>query len=280
MACFLLAGASCDNRPGSGGGSIFSPIQSGKERWTIRCARLQTPAHRESADRLAQELGKVQGLRPRSVRVVSDATGSTIYYGEYTKVPSGDGSLVFPDEYQDDIELIRRLAYGRQTPFFYAEPELLSEQAPGAVAAEGDVSNAKGTHGLQIAVFYNTPTFDERKQSAEQYVKLLREQGYAAYYYHEAVKSFVFVGDFNASDLMRDPRDRSRYVFGPRVQQLIARNPEEFKYFMENGHHVIYRDAGGGEVKLPTVLIPLPGRGGEGPLPEPTRPELHRDLNR
>lgn len=255
----LVAGGGCDNANRPAGGGLFGDGQGGREKWTIRCARMETPDHRTAAKTLGDLLGQVRGLQARDVRVVSDAAGSTIYYGEYTKVASPDGGLVFPPEYQRDIELIRSLAYRQQTPFFFAGPEPLTSggAAPGpAQAAEGDISTAKGTHSLQIAVFYNTPTYDQRRQDAETYVRLLREQGYAAYYFHEAVKTFVFVGDFDESDIVTTPQGWR--VYGPRVQQLIARNPDEFKYMLENGHIVRYTNPEGKTAAQESVLMPVP----------------------
>lgn len=278
VAFLLLAltTGGCENPGGTAGGGLFGPTQAGGglfggsranvERWTIRCTRIETPDHRQSANYLADLLRKVPQLRARDVRVSSDAMGSTIYYGEYTKVAGSDGALIFPPEYQRDIELIRSLAYRQQTPFFYAGPELLSTPEPtGPSGAEGDVSTARGTHGLLIAVFYNTLEFRQRREVAEMYVKDLRERGYPAYYYHDPVRSFVYVGDFDRSDLVLTRN--GRVIYGERVEQFIARNPDEFKYQSENGHYLKRTLPDGTQTAPPSVLVPLPGRSGE-----PVRP--------
>ncbi|UCD30109.1 MAG: hypothetical protein JSV03_06455, partial [Planctomycetota bacterium] len=175
---------------------------------------------------------------------------------EYSKVVSKQtGRLVFPPQFQKDIELIRRLSYKRVTPFFSAHPELL-DSGPSSGRGEWDVSRAKGKYTLQIAVFYNTATFDKRKEAAEQYVEILREQGYSAYYRHEIVKSHVFVGDFDESDIVQMPDGRKRY--GPRVEKFIAGNKEEFQYLHENGYLLKEVVPDGKAIAPQSYLVPVP----------------------
>jgi len=227
----------------------------GKEEWTIRCTRIETPDHKAQARFFADLLGRVSGLKSAQVRVDSDARGSTIFYGRYEKKAAPGGELVFPQQYQKDIELIRSLAYRDQTPFFFAGPELLSSGGP--AGAEGDAATAKGSYTLLIAIFYNTETFTERKQVAEQYAQDLRKRGYPAYFFHEPARSMVYVGDFDKTDLPLNPNQ----AYGPRVQQLIDRNPDEFKIQTENGHIMARTGPDGQPFRPPSVLVPVPGRG-------------------
>ncbi|GMV98259.1 MAG: hypothetical protein AMXMBFR83_26110 [Phycisphaerae bacterium] len=275
----VFATPGCPPNAGQGGG-LFGGGAS-QERWTIRCARLQSPNHADMANVLAGMLRKVPQLKPREVRIVSTTGESVIYYGEYRKITARDGTPAFPPEYQRDIELIRSLSYQNQTPFFFAGPELLASPEPVAGAgAEGDLSTARGAYSLQIAVFYNTGEFTQRKEAAEAYVKDLRRRGYPAYYYHEDPRSFVMVGDFEAADLERGPDGQYRY--GPRVQQFIARNPEEFRYVTENGMKVKRRLTGPDgkeQVIIPeSLLVPVRGASmAPGPAPSgPQRPPAGR----
>lgn len=266
----LLTG--CDTPPGSGGNtggnassgagkSIFAPSTSGKERWSIRALHTSAPGHEVSAQRLADELKRTPGVQPGKVRVVTDTTGSTIYYGEYVKVAASNNSsrLVFPPEYQRDIEGIRRLIINQTTPFFYAEPEMIDKPAPSA-RSEFDVANARGAYTLYVAVFYNTPGFDQRREAAEQYVKLLRDAGISAYYRHEEVRSYVFVGDFDYSDVIAERTGEIHY--GPRVQAFINQRPQEFQHLTENGHVVRYSSGSGQMVPPQSYLVPVPREGG------------------
>ena len=116
----LAAGSACES-PGGSGQELFSGGWGGKdtrEKWTIRCLRVEGPDHEERCGRLADMLRQVRDLKPRKVRVATDATGTTIYYGEYVKVQQRETNvLVFPPEFQREIGLIRRLAVNQQPVF-------------------------------------------------------------------------------------------------------------------------------------------------------------------
>lgn len=248
LALALLSGC------GGPGGSLFGRPPKA-EKWRIHCYQHKGPNHEQTCKQVATLLGQVKGLEARKIQVVTTPGSSTVYYGEYVKVPSAGGErLVFPADYQRDIDLIQRVVINQRPLFLMAKPEpLVTEPAGGA--AEGDVSQCQGTHTLQIGIFYNTPTFQERREAAEEYVKLLRQEGFNAYYRHEEVKSFVFVGDFDESDLIRTPQGTQ---FSPRVEQLIARREEEFRYTLENLHRV-KRTGPSGELAVPpSILVPVP----------------------
>jgi len=204
---------------------------------------------------LAENLKLVQGLQAKNVRLVTTPTGSTIYYGQYTKVASAQtGRLVFPPQYQQDIELIRRLSLNQRTPFFYAQPEQISKPEV-AGRGEWDVSTAKGAYTLEIAVFYNTTNFSQREEAATEYVRFLREAGYNAYYRHEQVRSYVFVGEFSDTDIVVA---NGTPQMGPKVEQFIARNEAEFRHISENGQ-IIKQQMPNGQFAPPlSYLVPVP----------------------
>ncbi len=266
LTSLILALAGCESPAGTKSGTnqpLFSSAPTTTERWTIRCMRSEAPGHAEYARNLAEQLKQVQGLRAKDVRVVTDAKGSTIYYGEYVKAASQQsGRLVFPPQFQRDIEQIRALGTGQAQPFFYAEPEPMEK--PGVAAGgEWDVSNAKGAYTLQIAVFYNTPTFSQRQEAANEYVRLLREAGYTAYCRHETLRSYVFAGDFEQTDIVVN---NDVQQLGPRVEQFIARNEAEFRHISENGQ-IIKRKMPNGQMLAPlSYLVPVP-RGEGAPKP-------------
>ena len=217
---------------------LFQPIQQRTtgERWTILCRRYsaaESPDHAAVAQKMADMLKAVRDLTPSAVRVETEPAGSSRDYGSYRKIESKEtGRLVFPPDYQPDIELIRSLSYQQFTPFFAAQPELLtSEDIPGP--GKWHISKAQGTLTLLIARFYNTGDFKQRLAAAEQYVELLRQEGLPAYYDHQTTRSFVYIGDFDESD--RKPGPRGLWVFSPRVEALIAKNRQEFGFISDNG---------------------------------------------
>ena len=255
--CWLTVGC---NEGGKPGGFFLFP-QSDAEKWTIRCYYSKIPNHDYICKQLADLLKSIDGLNPDLVRVETTTAASSIYYGEYVKVPSRERDhLVFPPKYQKDIDFIQRLTINQSLPFRFAKPELIKkpsdELAP--AMADWDVRQAKGTYTLQIGVFYNTPTFQERRKAAEEYVKLLRQDGFDAYYLHQDTRSFVFVGDFEESDTIQT---QNGIAFGPRVEQLIARRPEEFRHMLENLHKVKHSGPGGQMSLPPSILVPVPREG-------------------
>lgn len=259
LALAALAGwfitAGCEGTGGSAGTNLFAPAGD-TEKWTIRCCRIEEPDHVQKAESLAAMLRQVKQLNPKAVRVATDETGSSVYYGEYRRVASAKSSdqLVFPPEQQKDIAFIRSLSDGISTPFRAAQPEPVNTGEPSA-HPEWEATNAPATHSLLVAVFYNTESFNQRKEIAEQYVGMLRAEGFPAYYYHEPVKSFVFVGDFSASDIIVTPEGNKP---GPRVEQLIARREDEFRHFTENGHVRTFYEGMGKQVAPLTQVYPLP----------------------
>ncbi len=240
---------------GSAGGGLLGMGAEEREKWTILCLRSEAPGHEAYVRQLAEMLGGVEGLQARKARVVTDTAGSTLYYGEYAKVSSPQtGRLVFPQQYQQDVARIQRLTVSNVPIFRYAKPEPIGGR-PSGEPGEWDIANATGSYTLQIGVFYNTEGFDQRREVAEEYVRLLRADGFAAYYRHELSRSFVYVGDFEGSDVVNTPTGPQ---FGPRVEQLISRREEEFRYVLENGHRV-RRTAPDGQMVVPrSMLVAVP----------------------
>ncbi len=240
----------CDS-PGNTGGGLFRTTEGKPDRWTICCLRLNILDHKTICNRYADLLRQVKELDARKVRVVTDESSSAVYYGEYTKIsdPQSD-RLIFPTQYQRDIELIRRLSDGNSTPFFGAQPELL-EKGDSSQHPEWSVFNAKGEYTLHIAVFYNTGSFNQRKEAAEQYVAALRDAGFSAYFYHGIVKSHVFVGDFLESDIIRTPEGSH---WGPRVEEFVSKNEAEFRHTTENGM-IRKRLVGEGQYAAPLSVL-------------------------
>lgn len=255
----LLLGSGCDTVGNSGGAWTAQP-GPGAEKWTINCLRSSAPNHAELCNGLADLLRKTNGIDPQAVRVQSDALGSTIYYGEYTRVPGAGGQLVFPSKMQQDIERIRLLTYNQTLPFGLATPESLGGDAAGGAQGQYNLTTARGKYSLWIAVFFNTPTFDQRREVAEQYVQQLRNEGVEAYVFHELVKSYVFVGSFGADALT--PLPNGTWQVSKEVQDFAAaRAGEEFLYLMENGYRQKRLGPDGEYILVPSQLMPVPRPG-------------------
>ena len=206
VACFMLLPlvAGCDST-GSGGVSPFSsPPQDNEDTWVIRCLTIQGSNRFQLAENYAKALKQVKTLNPNLVRVIHESEETSVFYGRYQRrYDANTGQERYTPDPLRDLEFIRTLsmdiqdpATGRRTvwPFQLATMSTL----PGGRGSHPEwlLDKAKGYYSLQIAVFYNTGEMRQRKYAAEEYCRLLREQGAEAYYYHGPVNSIVCVGSF------------------------------------------------------------------------------------
>lgn len=180
------------------------PPAGDEDTWAIRCLTLQGSTRFKLAESYAKALKQVKGLKPELVQVFHEADETGVYYGRYQRRfdTRSEQERYHPDPRQD-LDFIRQLSMditdarsGRQTvwPFQLATLSTL----PGGRGSRPEwlLDKAPGYYSLQIAVFYNTGEMRQRKFAAEEYCKLLREQGEEAYYYHGPVNSIVCVGAF------------------------------------------------------------------------------------
>lgn len=257
---------------GSRGGGLFQSARGAKEDWEILCARFEDEGRIRMADDFGAALKRVNRITPAKVRVVHDSTESRITYGPYPLGFNNKGGVQFTPEINRDLDLIRHLAVGESYPFFTAVKQPATPTSIGP--PEWDLRRAKGVLTLQIGVFFNTPTFSERKEAAVEWVKDLRQRGVEAYYFHGPMKSTVTVGSFDESAVRgtRTLRDRSGNPIAPRgptrdysPEVIKLRQNPEFAHNMVNG--AIETVDGTKQVSF-LVMIPK----GEAPADAPPEP--------
>lgn len=202
LTLLVLLVAGCDV-PG-GGVTLRPKAGSDEDVWAIRCLSLRGPNRFRLAQNYADALKKVAGLRPDLVQVFHEADESTLYYGRYRRVyDARKQTESFRPDHLRDLNLIRQLSMNVQDPvvgsrvvwpFGLATMDALPTGR--GEHPEWELSKAPGYYSLQVAVFYNTGEMRRRKYAAEEYCKLLREQGEEAYYHHGSVNSSVCIGAF------------------------------------------------------------------------------------
>ncbi len=237
--------AGCDpDSTGGGGGftNIFDPQGAGKrEVWTIECNSFEGPSSRETADRLATMLKRVDRIDPNKVWVEHDETASRLFYGEYNltfKKAQTDGDdhvkgemvIELSDEIKRDLRYIRELAVGDQFPFLTARTR--SKPVPFTGKPEWDLQNANGLYTLNVGVTYPTADMHNYKEAAYLWVEDLRKRGHEAYYYFspDRAQASICVGTFGPEAFVLDAQGRKGY--SPAVQAL--RDKEDFQYNLEN----------------------------------------------
>ncbi|UCG31944.1 MAG: hypothetical protein JSU68_09790 [Phycisphaerales bacterium] len=231
-----------------------SSEQSEGEAWTILCLETYGPEGREPTELLADALRKAQGLEPDSVRLVHDGESHRLYYGTYYRHRDADtGEYRIPPELRRDMSYIRQLATGQTYPFLHCLPVPRDSGPLGP--PEWDLRRAPGDFTLLVAVYSDMP---ERREAAIEHVRLLREEGEEAYYYHHLSKSHVCVGSF--VDSSADP-------FGgavPRIDDPACRAARrKHPHFIYNGQYIsnVNRDSSGNIVsktRQPTRLVRIP----------------------
>lgn len=224
-------------------GSFWGSRDTDGETWSIRCIAIPGADRYRFAQRYADLLKQVPGLRASLVQVFHDDDVSIVYYGRYARTYdiASDDAAYKPDP-RPDLHLLQSLSQetpnGPIWPFRVATMESLPGSDGGDPAWE--LSRAAGAWSLQVAVFYNTKDMNRRKQAAVAYCRLLREQGEEAYYHHGASKSSVTIGAFPSASIVEstdtDPntgvaRARSRIV-DERMLALQRKYPVN----LENGH--------------------------------------------
>lgn len=249
-----------------GGMSPFGP-RGGEDVWAIRCVTLRGPQRFEQAEALASALQRVDGIQARLVHVRSDEDGTSIYYGRYHREPGQPGETAqYRPDHLADLERIRNLmltVQGQPTwPFYLASMDLLPTYEP--TNPEWNLANAEGYWAWHVAVFYNTDTFRSRRSAAEEYCKMLRDQGEPAYYHHGPVRSSVYVGTYPEGALVSVRQENplsgqvtvTRRIVDPRLLDV----QERFPYSLHNGHRfseVVRRSGQDEPQRLPAESFPV-----------------------
>ena len=216
------------------------------EAWTIECNAYEGPKRHEMANRMAKLLKGVKRIDSDQVWVEHDPKRSLVYYGTYNlryiksktgwfSRAEGDWTIQLSDEIKRNLRYIRQLSLGGQYPFLQcrAVTKPIADVGP----EEWDLRNATGVYTLQVGVTYPTPTLHNYKKAAAEWVKVLRGDGFEAYYFHhpDNARSSVCVGTFGENALQYDRRGRKRYS---QAVELL-RKKSDFQYNLENGAKVL-----------------------------------------
>ncbi len=199
--CETPAGSPSKSKHSSGTTNLNS---SGEDIWAIRCLTLRGSNRFKLSDSYAGALKKVSGLKPKLVQVFHEEGETVVYYGRYKqRYDAKTGTESFRPDHLRDLDLIRHLSMSVHDPAAGTRmvwPFQLATMGtlPVGRGSHPDwlLTNAPGYYSLQVGVFYNSEHMRRRKYAAEEYCKLLREQGWEAYYHHGPVNSSVCIGAF------------------------------------------------------------------------------------
>jgi hypothetical protein len=236
------------------GAPLSLDLQESGESWTIECTVDRSPQRVAAVDRLSGLMRKTNGIRSDQVKVIHGTDVSTLYYGTYYLKPDARGQGSFPPQMNRDMQFIRQLTSpdnpGRR---LFAGARRVPDIKPDEGPREWDLRLASGAFTLQIAVFYNTEEFHERKKAAVEYCKYWRDKGYDAYYYHGPRLSSTTVGIFQEEAVKQVA---GRPVYAENVIAFQKKEPE-FSWSLQNGQH-IYLRRDGQRVAQSSYLVKLP----------------------
>lgn len=246
------------------GGGLLEGLFGGDkddEIWAIRCITYQGADQYARAERVAEALRRVSGLKADLVQVLADDEGTSVYYGRYKRRFSGGNKEErWEPDAKRDLELIRKLQPQgtNDWPFLLATMDVLPTYR--SSRPEWDLNNADGYWTLHVAVFYNTETMTGRRRAAEEYCRILREQGEPAYFHHGTANSSVYIGAFPKSSVQAVRQEDAvagqvttvNRIVDPKLRELA----ERFPHSLHNGHEMyeVLRDPKTGEVqqRIPT----------------------------
>lgn len=261
----------------TGWGGLFGSSNQGKpDDWTIECNLFEGPDHRRAAERLGTALRRVPDLRADRVRVVHDEDRSLIYYGTYSLGQverNGQPVVEFSADIKRDLRFIRSLSIDGRFPFFTARriPVPLDDEGP----IEWDLRQASGVYTLHVGVTYaEPPSLLDYKRAAVEWVQVLRDDGYEAYYFHhrDSPRSDVCVGTFGLNALVRERDNTVRY--SNEVIQLQRKS--DFKWNLENGRKISKRRADGSAMTNQSFLVEIPPKDGRRSARPPRPPQRSR----
>jgi hypothetical protein len=231
-----------------GGGLSLRPTDTSDEIWAVRCLALQGPNRFQMAKKYADALRQVSGLKPDLVRIFHETDESVVYYGRYQRsYDARSQTESFRPDHLRDLELIRKLsltipdpAAGSRIVWPFRLATMSTLPIGGSTYPEWELTNAPGYYSLQVAVFYNTGQMRRRKYTAEQYCKLLRDQGEEAYYHHGTVNSSVCIGSFPKEAIQtfqeQDPLTGIIRVRAKMVDERLLALQRKFPFNLHNGH--------------------------------------------
>lgn len=227
-------------------GVVAPAARAEDEVWAIRCVALDGPDRAREAKRYADALKKVRGLDPELVAIQEAPRESVVFYGRYQRAFSFSKQPNYRPDPKKDLELIRSLsmqakgADGKMKdiwPFQMATVESLPKISD---IARWEIHNAPGKYSLQIGVFYNTEGMNKRQEAAEEYCKLLRQQGEEAYFNHGASMSIVTIGSFGEeaikTEQREDPLTGRLKVTSKIVDERFLKLQEKYPNNLHNGH--------------------------------------------
>lgn len=198
------------------------PIPPADARWTLFCKTFEGPARVEESKLAREALVKQTG--DNNWYLIHGENESTLTFGFYRNVElegtEGKDKKDAERAREDRKRIMAMQDAGGRTLFrtcFFVPADAPGDDGP----AEWNILNApkEAFWTLLIGKYIDNP---DRKKAAVDAVRLLRQQGVEAFYYHTARMSVVYVGQWPEASILYEEPDTSHIPEGEGVM-LIER---------------------------------------------------------
>jgi hypothetical protein len=191
--------------------------RAGGQGWAIQVIQFTGPTRHSQAMALAKQIRSGTGLSDIWIEDINDT--ATIYHGRF---PTATDPAI-----RAALDKVRTIQLESEAPF--AKSQLVPLVGGGrAIADPFDLRQFIGYYSLQIG-FYDAGFGKDFREAAEQAVRVLREDGHEAYYYHGPYRSIITVGVFDYSQAF--VRAGTVDTYAPQIREL----QKQFPYNLSNG---------------------------------------------
>ncbi len=199
---------------------------AGGQGWAIQLIQLTGPNRHEQATELIRQLRTQTTLADLWVEDLGNT--ATLYYSRFQK--ASDPAIRTALAKAQQIEL------NGTRPF--TDSKLIALVGGGrAIADPFDLRQFIGYYSLQIG-FYDEAFGQDFREAAEQAIRVLREDGHEAYYYHGPYRSIIAVGVFSYEQAFVTAGTHDTYA--PQIHEL----QKQFPYNLGNGATIIQKESG------------------------------------
>jgi len=190
---------------------------AGGQGWAIQVIQFDGPTRHSQAMGLVKRLRAESSLADMWIEDIHDT--ATIYHGRF---PTASDPAI-----RVALDKVQAIEMEGEHPF--ANSQLVPLIGGGrAIADPFDLRQFIGYYSLQIG-FYDSAFGKDFREAAEQAVRVLREDGHDAYYYHGPYRSIIAIGVFNYSQAF--VRAGTVDTYAPQIREL----QRAFPYNLGNG---------------------------------------------
>ena len=213
---------------GNNSGQANDPYQdpAGGQGWAIQVMQFSGNTRHDQARDLIQQLREESNLRDFWIEDIDNT--ATLYHGRF-KLASDPGIGIA-------LASVQQIQIDGVQPFIESQLVPLVGQGR-AIADPFDLRQFIGYYSLQIG-FYDAAYNGDFREAAEQAIRVLREDGHDAYYYHGPYRSILAIGVFSYEQAF--VRAGATDTYAPQIREL----QKQFPYNLGNGSTIIQKKDG------------------------------------